>query len=80
MLLYEPDSGFFAMPHAATGLADKVIIIASHMAASLAAKDANLAITVVVAYFTSVCNSPALHGQSAYLNPPLGTIQTRVRQ
>lgn len=54
MLLYEPYSDFFAIPYAATGLADQIVVMACYMAPSLPAKDANLAVTVITTYFTSV--------------------------
>ena len=54
MLLDELYSDFFAIPHAATGFADKILITASHMVPSLRVKDAILAITVVTAYFRLV--------------------------
>ncbi len=49
MLLYQPHGGFFAIPYAVTGLADKVVDIATHLAPGLLTEDANLAIMVVMA-------------------------------
>lgn len=74
MLLYEPDSDLFAIPHAATGLADKVVIMASHMAPSLPAEDANPAIIVGAAYFTSVFINriPQLHTAEDILKSTIG--------